>query len=103
MRNAGAYIPLLEQNQMHDLQTAANARIRAVCRLPKRGQAPMTLREQLGIPSVELIRCRVLFWTEAWKKKPTHAHEEGPTTRGRSAGNVPVRDLRGWIGKKFRT
>ena len=51
MCNAGAYLPLLGSNQMNDLQTAANAGIRAICRLPKRGQVPMTsIREQLRIP-----------------------------------------------------
>ena len=82
MCNAGAYIPLLRQNQKNDLQTAANAGVRAVCRLPKRGQAPMSsLRERMKIPSVEDIRRRVI-WTEAWKRKPKLSYEEGPTTRG---------------------
>jgi len=27
----------------------------------------------------------------------------GPTTRGRSAGNIPTPDLRGWKGKMIKT
>jgi len=103
MCNAGAYIPLLNQNQIQDVQTAANAGVRAVCRLPRRGQAPISLlREKLKIPSVEELRRRIL-WTEAWKRRPKSATEEGPSTRGRTAGNVPVPDLRGWNGKRIET
>jgi len=102
MCNSGAYLPLLSQNQMRDLQTAANAGVRAVCRLPKKGQAPLSsLREQLKIPSIEDLRRRVL-WTEAWKRRPKIAIVEGPTTRGRAAGNVPVPDMRGWNGKRIQ-
>ena len=103
MCNAGAYLPLLGSNQMHDLQTAANAGIRAICRLPKHGQVPMTsIREKLQIPSVETVRNRVM-WVEAWKRKPPAIFQSGPTTRGQSAGNVLTPDLRGWNGKRIQT
>ena len=104
MCNAGAYLPLLGSNQLHDLQTAANAGIRAICRLIKRGHVPMSsIREQLKIPSVETV-CRRVRWTEAWKRKPPLSEaQSGPTTRGRSAGNIPTPDLRGWNGKRVQT
>ena len=103
MCNAGAYLPLLGVNQMQDIQTAANAGIRAICRLPKRGQAPMTsIRDQLKIPSVDTV-CRRVKWLEAWKRKPTTEDLTGPTTRGRALGNVPIPDLQGWNGKRVQT
>jgi len=103
MCNAGAYLPLLGTNHKQELQTAANAGIRAICRLPKRGQVPVSsIREQLKIPSVETACLRVR-WSEAWKRKPTTCtmDQAGPTTRGRAAGNVPTPDLRGWNGKRI--
>ena len=103
MCNPGAYLPLLGVNQLQELQTAANAGIRAVCRLPKRGQAPLTsMREQLGIPSIEATCLRVR-WAEAWKRKPPTDAQDGPMTRGRLAGNIPVPDLRGMNGKRIQT
>ena len=103
MSNAGAYLPLLGANHKQEIQTAANAGIRAICRLPKRGQAPMSsIREQLRIPSIENV-CTRIRWAEAWKRKPPMDERTGPTTRGRAAGNVPVPDLRGWNGKRIQT
>jgi len=103
MSNAEAYLPLLKDNQNHEIQTAANAGIRAVCRLPKHGQAPMSLiRDQLKIPSVETVCLRVR-WAEAWKRKSSTGNLTGPMTRGRAAGNVPIPDLRGWNGKRIET
>jgi len=103
MCNAGAYLPLIGTNQMHNLQTAANAGIRAICHLPKRGHVPISsLREKLKIPSVETV-CRRVRWIEAWKRKPPAEAQSGPTTRGRSSGNVITPDLRGWNGKMIKT
>jgi len=102
MCNAGAYLSLLGVNQMQEIQTVANTGIRAVCRLPKHGQAPMTsIRDQLKIPSIETV-CRRIKWLEAWKRKPSTEDLMGPMTRGRALRNVPIPDLRGWNGKRIQ-
>ena len=101
LSNAGAYLPLITETQLRDIQTACNSAVRAVARLPKKGYYPISkVRQSLGIDSVEdVTRSHLLF--AGWSTKPVPT--ETRSTRGTMNRNIRLPSKSGWTGKKILT
>ena len=106
MANGLAYLPCLTNDQLKDMQTAMNASIRAILRLPKYGHLPMSeYRAMLGLESIETIRDKIVA-VEAWKRRQNLVNllaTEGRATRSRNKLNIPAPDQKGWRGKMVST
>ena len=90
--NATAYLPLLTATQQDNIQTACNAAIRSVAKLPRKSAdiSISTTRKELDIMSVQNIADKQILM-QGWKDRnrflKTDIH--GPMTRARSNGNIP--------------
>ena len=101
LSNSGAYLPLVTETQINELQTACNTAIRAVAGLPRRGQYPLTdTRRALSIDSVSGLS-RINLLEEAWKMKPSQ--EANRTTRSVVNGKLKLPKKTGWTGKMIQT
>ena len=101
MANARAYLPLVTDTQVQELQIACNAGIRAVAGLPRRGHYPVSKhRRRLGINSVGQTQESILL-QGAWKLQPIA--RGNPRTRHQAKGNVKLPSLSGWSGKMMKT
>jgi len=100
--NGLVYLPSATKTELHDLQTAMNAGIRAVVGIPRYGYAEVSsIRKKLNLPSVTDIKNRITS-VAAWKKFSSSVHADnlsGPLTRARNNRNIPLPDLRGHRGK----
>jgi hypothetical protein len=96
LNNSRVIFPGLNSEQEKCLQRACNAGIRAIFRLPKRGQVDMDyFRRKANIDSVSVIKKQVEL-TEAWLKKPEPKIVPNIVTRSLTRGNIPTPDQRGW-------
>ena len=91
--NGAAYLPLLNQTQLDTLQTACNCAIRSVAKLPRKSKdiSISDVRQCLNISSVKTLANKAVL-TQAWKNRESFnsTHTEGPQTRSRSIGNIPI-------------
>jgi len=103
LSNAGAYLPLLNETQKKDIQTASNSAVRAVAGLPRKGNYPLSaVRDRLGIKSVEEV-CQTQVLVEAWKLQPVAQPTKGLMTRANQRGDVKPPQKKGWSGKLIKT
>ena len=104
--NGSVYLPLLTQTETDTLQTACNAAIRSIIKLPRKSWdvSISLIRKKMNILSVQDLADKAVL-TEAWKSRNLHQMKcsEGPVTRSRSNGNVPHPDQKGWRGKQIST
>jgi len=104
--NATAYLPLLTATQQDNIQTACNAAIRSVAKLPRKSAdiSISTTRKELDIMSVQNIADKQILM-QAWKDRDrfrkTDVH--GPMTRACSNGNIPQPVQKGIFGQIIST
>ena len=108
--NGGAYLPLLNTTQTHNIQLACNQAIRAVAKLPRKSHdiSITEIRNKLNLPSVEQMverKSLQLAWRARSSLRSLHEQSEqtGPKTRARSNGNLPAPDQKGHRGKMIST
>jgi len=104
--NATAYLPLINNQQLESIQTACNAAIRSVARLPRKSAdiSITSVRNHLKLMSVEdIAEKQILMY--AWKNRNNFQNVDtlGPTTRARSQGNIPHPVQKGIAGKMVST
>ena len=103
MSNGAVYLPVLNEGQKNDLQTACNAGIRAVIGLPRKGQYPIgQIRQSLGIRSVKQISEFVTQY-EGWKMRPTGELHGGPGTRAKGKGDIQIGKYIPWQHRMSQT
>jgi len=105
--SALAFLPILNSSQLHDLQVALNAGVRAVVNLPKYGHFKLTdIRSHLGIMSIEQIKEKIILQA-AWKRREQFQELNnslsGPSTRSRAKGNIPHPIQKGTLNKMIST
>ena len=104
--NATAYLPVINNQQLESIQTACNAAIRSVARLPRKSAdiSITSVRNHLKLMSVEdIAEKQILMY--AWKNRNNFQNVDtlGPTTRARSQGNIPHPVQKGIAGKMVST
>ena len=104
--NATAYLPLINNQQLESIQTACNAAIWSVARLPRKSAdiSITSVRNHLKLMSVEdIAEKQILMY--AWKNRNNFQNVDtlGPTTRARSQGNIPHPVQKGIAGKMVST
>jgi len=104
--NGSTYLPLLSKSESEILQTACNAAIRSVAKLPRKSWdiSISDVRKKLNIPSVQALADKAILM-QAWKFRSQFVTDVpgGPETRSHSNGNVPHPDQKGWLGKMIVT
>ena len=86
--NGGAYLPLLNMTQTHNIQLACNQAIRAVAKLPRKSHdiSITEIRNKLNLPSVEQMVERKSLQL-AWRARSSlrSLHEQSEQTGPKNA------------------